>query len=215
MRSAWHCLTRAARRRHGTGCERLLQMSAADAPTEEIKYFSSDFAHSSLECEGSARLTELAAAAVARGAAASAEDAAALEPAALARAWNSFHASHRGGFFHPRRYILAEFPELRCTTAAQLRSLHPLASSARATPPTDRSGEDSVIEIVEIGAGNGSNIGTLSAANPSARLYACDYAPAALKWLRRNEAAAAATKSGTSTARRTTNMASQSSVVMV
>ena len=86
-----------------------------------------------------------------------------------AAAWDAFHRQHAGvAFFKPRRYLLAEFPQLR--------------------------GQE--LTVLELGCGNGSSCVPLLLANPVARLVACDFAPAAVEAARQAVLSAGAGLSG-------------------
>ena len=85
------------------------------------------------------------------------DDASARTPEAQRSAWDRFHAAHaRGAFFKPRRYLLAAFPALA-------------AAPAGATST-----------VLELGCGSGSACVPVLAANPTARVLACDCAPEAV-----------------------------------
>lgn len=96
------------------------------------------------------------------------DDASARTPEAQRSAWDRFHAAHaRGAFFKPRRYLLAAFPALA-------------AAPAGATST-----------VLELGCGSGSACVPVLAANPTARVLACDCAPEAVACAARRVAAAA------------------------
>ena len=69
--------------------------------------------------------------------------------------WDAFHRQHAGAaFFKARRYLLAEFPQLR------------------------KRGQE--LTVLELGCGNGSSCLPLLLANPDVRVVACDFATAAV-----------------------------------
>jgi methyltransferase-like protein 6 len=149
----------------------LFSMSSHGLPssTQTLTYFERDFDPSTVAAAGAARV-----AAQLAGAAGS------VPTAAPARAWSAFHFRNRGHFFHPRRYLCAAFPALACPDTSALASL---LARAGAAPLPAAAATARPLVILETGAGDGSNVAALRAANPLARLLVTDFTAASLKFI--------------------------------
>lgn len=153
--------------------------SAASAGLKEVEYHSHDFDHEELIEAGQERLTELQRVAMVSASAAS-------DAVRSLKSWQNFHHKNKGAFFHPRSYITAAFPELRCESVEALQTM--LTKGAIPAAGTEEEGRgrarQTPLTIMELGVGNGSNLFALSSANPQARLFASDFSRGALKFVR-------------------------------
>ena len=151
--------------------------------SSSVRYFERDFDPESVVAAGSARLAEQGAAACG-----------VIPAAPPLRAWTRFHWRNAGRFFHERRYLPQAFPALACADTQQLAAL--LASGADASARDEKRLETDVpprpLVILETGAGNGSNVAALRAANPAARLLVTDFCAASLRFCAEALAATAA-----------------------
>ena len=131
--------------------------SVASAPEPDrpsgVRYFDADFDYESHALEVSSHWSPAAAEAP-------------LPPLCEQdAAWQAFHEQHSGEhFFKPRRYLLAEFPQL-------------CASDVR---------------LLELGCGSGSSALPVLSLSPTARVTACDFAQSAVDACLKNTAAHAA-----------------------
>lgn len=124
--------------------------------------------------------------------------------------WHLFHQRHEGKFFKQRNYVLRAFPVLcacasyspleavsselearSCTSSVEPHGGDGVTSRSRSSPvagpfpviaaPLPR--PDTVVNILELGCGNGSNVFPILEKNASAVVYASDVTPAALRTL--------------------------------
>lgn len=170
------------------------------APTKRtVQYFERDFDHTDVVSAGNAWeksvIEHLKSSSLLEESKRSLSVAAAATPESSLRAWQRFHSAHRGSFYHARSYIAAAYDELCCGNTAALSDCL-RTNSAEAGRHYGRTcssdAEGTLLTILELGAGNGSNLFTILEANPRARLFASDFSRAALKFITRVAAARAA-----------------------
>ena len=133
-----------------------------------VRYFERDFDPESVVAEGRARVAVQAA-----------EASGEVPAAPPQRAWARFHWRNAGRFFHERRYLTAAFPALACSDTSALDAM--LIRSGAPTRETVAFPSRPLV-LLETGAGNGSNVAALRAANPAARLLVTDFCAASLRF---------------------------------
>lgn len=157
---------------------------AAVAPaTSSCNYHSRDFDVRELSEVGHAKIVEFTSAC---------PQAASVEAAAARsfKRWQDFHYRHDGRFFHPRLFAAEEFPELLAPSTA---AVHAMTGYSFGTPapaaadcPSTSSPSHPLLNVLEVGCGNGSNVYPLLQRNPSLRMHCSDFVPAALRTVFRN-----------------------------
>lgn len=168
--------------RIGRLCSKPTRMASSAAYKPAVQYFEHDFDHSDLKEDGSVWERTAQSQLLANEA-----NLTAASPNGSLRAWQRFHAAHRGSFYHPRSYIAAAYTELCIQdTAALSRHLQSISADAGrhyGAACGDTAGTP--LTILELGAGNGSNLFSILEANPTCRLFASDFSRAALKFISR------------------------------